>query len=153
MAKLKSADIVVTPFWQNLRARKLKELEQTYQLSRIEMLAFKDPRALREYKDATECSIKYAEPLIAGGKDLLDVWLSVNERSRKNNSDPDRIRRKFEEQLASNDRMQFAFIEVMGFGFHNCANALIDYVTYDEAPAREFKKLLKNVKTIRCDEP
>lgn len=153
LAKLKNADIVNTPFWQNLRAGKLKELEQTYRLSRIEILAFKDPLSLKEYKDAPECSRKYAEPLIAGGQGLLDTWRSVNEDSRKNNGDPERVRRTFEEQLASSERMQFAFIEVMGFGFHNCANALIDYVPYDEAPAKEFRKLFKSVKTINCDEP
>lgn len=152
-AALKTADIVKKPYWQNLRAKKLKILEQTYRLARVEMLAFNEPSALTQYKDAPACSTRYADPLIAGGDSLLAAWVEVNQASRKVNADPERVRRVYEEKLASNDRMRYAFIEVMGFGFHNCANQLIDYVTLDGSQAAEFKKLFKSVKTISCDEP
>jgi hypothetical protein len=117
------------------------------------MQAYNDPRVLGQYKEAPACKTKYADPLIKGGEDLLNAWRMVNERSRKRNSDPDRVRREYEKKLASPDRMQFAFIEVIGFGWYNCAIALIDHVSYDEKPAIEFKKLFKKVKTIGCDEP
>ena len=152
-AALKNAEIVKKPYWQSLRAKKLKILDQTYRLSRVEMLAYQEPTALTQYKDAPACSKRYADPLIAGGDSLLAAWLEVNQASRKVNADPEWVRRVYEEKLASNDRMRYAFIEVMGFGFHNCANQLIDYVTLDGSQAAEFKKLFKSVKTVSCDEP
>jgi hypothetical protein len=152
-AELKSLDIVRVPYWETFRQRKLRELEQVYRLSRASMRAYQDQRILREYKDAPACTTKFAEPLISGGDDLLTVWRTVNEESRKNNSDPDRIRRIYEEQLRSPDKLRFALIEVMNFGWWNCANGSIEYIAGDETPAKEFKKLFRRVRTIRCDEP
>ena len=150
---LRKADIINKPYWQSLRAKRQNILEQTYRLARVEMLAFQDPTALRLYNDAPACSTRFADPLIAGGDSLLAAWSEVNLESRKRNGDPDRVRRIYEENLTSSDRLRFAFIEVMTFGFHNCANQLIEYVPIDGSQAEEFKKLFKRVKTISCDEP
>lgn len=63
------------------------------------------------------------------------------------------MQRIFEEQYASPDRMKFALVEVMTFGWWNCANKAIKYVDYDGSQEREFRKLFIRVKTISCDEP
>ncbi len=152
-AELRSLDIVSVPYWETFRKRKIKELDQAYRLNRVSMMAYSDPRSLLTYGDASECMVKYARPLVSGGEDLLIAWRGVNELIRKRNGDPENIRRIYEEQLESPDKMQYAMIEVINFGWFNCANELIDYVTGDEVPAREFKKLFRNVKTLRCDEP
>jgi hypothetical protein len=152
-AELKSLDVVDVPYWQDMKRRKLKEMEQVYKLERTNMLGYTNPSVLLDYPGAEECKTKFARPLAAGGDDLLRAWRTVNESSRENNADPERMRREFERQMASPDRMKFALVEVMGFGWGNCANALIDYVDYDGTPDREFKKLFTRVRTISCDEP
>lgn len=152
-AELKALDIVRTQYFDDLRAAKLREMDFVYRLNRTTMLAYKDPKALLGYSEAPLCTTKFANPLIAGGDELLNAWRMVNEDSRKNNSDPERLRRSYEQQLKSPDKMNFALIEVMNFGWSNCANALIPYVEYDGTPEKEFKKLFKSVKKVRCDEP
>jgi hypothetical protein len=152
-AELKALDVVQTPYWLAFKARKLAELEQVYRLERATLLAYKDPKVLLDYDGAPDCKTRFARPLIAGGEALIDTWRSVNEDSRAKNSDPDRLRRTFEDQLKSPDRFKFALLEVMAFGWSNCANDLIEYVAYDGTPEAEFKKLFTRVRTIRCDEP
>lgn len=153
LAELKALDIVSSSYWQDFKHRKQRELEQVYSLERTTMRAYREPAALFEYTGAPACVARYAGPINAGGDALLNVWRSVNEESRIKNSDPERLRRIFESQYKSPDRMRFALVEVMNFGWSNCANALIRYVDYDGTPEREFKKLFSKVRTLRCEEP
>lgn len=153
LAELNALDVVNVPYWQEFKARKIREFEDVYRFERTSMLGYADPSKLLDYTSAPDCATRYARPLIAGGDQLLAAWLSVNVESRKNNADPDRLKRIFEQQLRSPDKMKFALIEVMNFGWSNCANALIERIEYDGTPEAEFKKLFKKVKTLRCYEP
>lgn len=152
-AELKNLDIVNLPYWENLRKKILTEMEQTYNLKRVSMLAYKNPTILKEYKSADKCVQIYADPLINGGGELLDVWLKVNQKTREKNGDPERIRRNFEAQYNSPDKFKYAQIEVMLFGWWNCANESIEYVQQDDTSEKEFKKLFTRTRTIYCDEP
>lgn len=150
---LRGLDIVKIPYWQTLRQNKLKEMQQVYNLSRITIEAYENPARLKEYKPAASCVKTYADPLINGGDALLITWRQVNEASRQKNADPARLRRIFEAQYNSPDKYQHAQIEVMQFGWWNCANALIDRVEQNDDPEKNFKKLFRRVRTIGCDEP
>jgi hypothetical protein len=57
--------------------------------------------------------------------------------------------------MASPDRLKFARVEVMSFGWWNCANEFIKYDQGDNGPAREreFRKLFMRVRNLGCDEP
>jgi hypothetical protein len=152
-AELKKLDIVKNPYWEAIRQKKLKELEQLYKLKRTTLLAYENPSILQKFDFADACVKKYAAPLAAGGDALLRVWEEVNKASQQRNASPERLQKRFDEQLASPEKLQYARMEVMTFGWWNCANQFIEYVeNYDEKEA-EFKKLFKNVKMIGCDEP
>ncbi len=151
-AQISALQIVATPYWDTQRRAKLSELKQVYELSRVTIRGHTDPRALMEAAGVEECKTKYAAPLVAGGDALLTAWRLVNEDSRRNNSDPERLRRLYEAQLASADRMKYALVEVMTFGWWNCANQSIKYVEYDGTQEREFEKLFVRVRR-HCDEP
>jgi hypothetical protein len=154
-AAVKALNIVKVPYWENVRQAKLKEIEQVYQLSRLTMQAYTEPGVLRGYTRASDCKTKYAESIIAGGDDLLKTWLEVNTQSRKNNADPARIKRIFDEENASPDRLKFAVVETMSFGWWNCANAQIEYdaAASDGRHEAQFRKLFIRVREIGCDEP
>jgi len=150
---LKKLDIVKSAYWEALRERKLKELKQIYELSRLTILGYNEPPKLKEAAFAESCVVKYASPLINGGEELLATWKGVNEDTRRKNGDPERIKKIFEAEYDSPDRLKFARVEVMSFGFWNCANELIEREEYGEMHEKEFKKLFKRTKTIACDEP
>jgi hypothetical protein len=150
---LKNLDIVKSSYWESLRQRKLKELKEVYELSRVTIIAYSEPARLKETTFAASCVTRFANPLINGGKELLASWRTVNEDTRRNNGDPERIKKIFEAEYDSPDRYKYARVEVMSFGFWNCANALIEREEYDGARVEEFKKLFKRTKTVACDEP
>jgi hypothetical protein len=154
-AAVKALNIVKVPYWENVRQAKLKEIEQIYRLSRVTMQAYAEPAALRGYTRAADCKTKYAESIIAGGDSLLKTWLEVNTESRRNNADPATVKRTFDEQNASPDRLNFALVETMSFGWWNCANAQIEYddAASDGRHETEFRKLFTRVREIGCDDP
>ncbi len=150
---LKKLGIVKSAYWESLRERKLKELKQVYDLSRLTMLGYDEPAKLKEAAFAEACVAKFANPLINGGDELLTTWRAVSEDTRRNNGDSERIKKIFEAEYDSRDKYKYARIEVMSFGFWNCANALIEREEYDGTHEEEFKKLFKRTGTIACDEP
>jgi hypothetical protein len=147
--------VVDLPYFQNAKKAQIKELEQKYTLARAKLLAFKTPEVLRDYPAADACKAKYVEPLIAKDESLFKVWLDTNMDSRSRNSDPNRLKRIFEEQMASPDKLKFAIIEVMGFGFGNCANAEIerDEGANNGSHETAFRKLFTRVRDENCVEP
>jgi len=150
---LTKLDIIKSPYWESLRTRKLKELKQVYELSRVTILGYGEPAKLNEATFADSCVVKYANPLINGGDQLLTTWRAVNEDTRRRNGDPERIKKIFQAEYDSPDRLKFARVEVMLFGFWNCANKFIERVSDAVSHEEEFKKLFKKTRTIECDEP
>ena len=152
-AELKNLNIVKTPYWEKRRQQKLKEIVQYYLLTKATMMSYKQPLSLRNYTFANACQTKYVDPLITGGDSLLRTWEQVNIDTRKNNGDPDRIKRIFDEQRKSTDALKFARVEVTTFGWWNCANAFIDNGDDYSKLEENFKKLFTRVRIIKCDEP
>jgi len=150
-AALRKLEVVNTAFWKAFKQKKLKALEQDYQLARASVQAYQKPKALREVTFAEACVQKFAPPLIAGGDELLRIWREVNIDSRKKNASPEAVRKNFEEQLASADKFKYAQVEVITFGWWNCVNARIDRGGEGSVPSKNFWKLFKHVNRIGCD--
>ncbi|MBX3243809.1 MAG: hypothetical protein KF685_05075 [Acidobacteria bacterium] len=152
--RIATMPIVNSPYWENARKAKLRELDQVYELSRVTMKAYTEPAALRQYSRSASCKSDYAEPIIAGGDKLIAAWRKVNEASQAKNAYPERLKARFESQLASPEKLQFAIVETMAFGWWNCANQDVDY-DEDASSGKHseaFDKLFSNVKSV-CDEP
>lgn len=149
---LRNLEIVNTPYWTQYKQRKIESLERQYELARVSAAAYRKPATLKELKYADACVAKFADPLIAGGDDLLKIWGELNLEQRRKNSDPERVRREFEAQMASADRLNYARVEVTTFGWWNCVNAEIDRGDSDAAD-KNFRKLFTKVRRVSCDEP
>jgi len=152
--KLAALKIIDDPYWNQIWRDRLNELDRVYQLSRATILSYKDPQRLRDVTYAPVCVREFAEPLIAGGQMLLDTWLKVNLASREKNVHPDRLRLEFERQSASPDKFAYARLEVTGFGWHNCVNAIArgENPDYDEI-RRHLRKLFVGKIRERCEMP
>jgi len=153
--ELEHFEYVSTPFTDAVLAARLKETRQLYQLIRTTMTAYTDPTVIRKYQGAEACKLNYGEQIIAGGESLIAAWKKVNLDSQSKNGDPGRLQRRWDEENASPDRLKFALVETMSFGWWNCANQEIKYAdeNFGARADKEFKKLFIRVRTIRCDEP
>ena len=151
--RLRELDIVRSPYWESLRQERLKEMEQVYELTRTTAVAYTKPEVLKDFPRAETCKMKYARPLIAGGDSLVNAWREVNLSSQKVNADPKRLQDRFDRENASPDRLKFALVETMNFGWWNCAVALVERPqrANDGGADEEFRKLFKRVRQT-CDE-
>jgi hypothetical protein len=150
-AELKNLDIVKDEYWQTIKQNKIKEMDQSYRLMRLQIQGYTNPVILREYKSAETCTVNYAEPLIAGGDTLINAWIKLNrEVMQKDNQT--QVRR-FARENASPDRLKYAQLDVMSYGWWNCVNKTIEYVTDDEKHRENFARLFVSVKELYCDEP
>lgn len=153
---LKKMDLPKTPFWEGFKAAKLKEQQQRYEFYRTAFKAYKDVNALKEYPSKSKEAQHYANVLITGGDLLLAEWSKIVKEKAKNNGNPEWVISEYENRLASPEKLRYAFVDVMNFGWHNSANHAIetaDEVYSSEMVNKEWEKLFLKTKTIHCDEP
>jgi hypothetical protein len=148
---LKPAD---TEYFRSLKNKHIATLKKSYELKRVTLLAHTDPESLRDVSSSQEvCFEKWGLPVIAGGEVLANAWKALLEEQKKVNGAPDRLEARFVERYNSPDRMKWALVEVLGFGWWNCVNRSIPYVENDGTAEDEFKKLFVKVETVECEEP
>lgn len=154
--QLKKLELPQTPFWKGFKAAKLKEQQQRYEFNRSAFKAYKEVNALKEYQSKNADAQRYTTILLAGGDTLLKEWKELRKKMAERNGDPERIIREYEARLASPERLNYAFVDVMTFGWFNSANEGIELaadIYPSEMVNKEWKKLFIKTKTIHCDEP
>jgi hypothetical protein len=152
-AALQKLEIVNTPYWKAFKQLKIKALERAWQLARVSVQAYRNPAALKELTFADACVQRFVPPLIAGGDELLRVWRESSEERRRKNGNPALQKQRFDEEFASADRLKYAQVNVITFGWWNCVNAEIDRGEDYAAIEKNYTKLFKRVKQIKCEEP
>jgi len=150
-AALKKLEIVNVPYWQNVKATKLKRLEQKYILERLTFQAAENPSVLLKLKFADACLEKFANPLIAGDASLLRIWRESNEEERKQSAYAEDMRKDFEARMASADKIKYARNEVLKGGWWNCVNSKIDNGDNQGVMHKNFRKLFRRIREMGCD--
>lgn len=150
--RLKELHLGKLPFWEKLREETIKELEESYKLKTVTIKAYQQPEVLKEYTQGSVDCQKYADAIISGGEKMLAVWKEMEESQCQTNASPQDCVARFMNLYNSSQQMEYAKIRLMAFGWWNCSNQQIPYVSRDEKMEKEFLKLFKNVK-FECDEP
>jgi hypothetical protein len=148
---LKNLDIAKSAFWQTYRQKELIALKDLYKLVRITSQAYQNPCILNQYKAKDSSIAKYQAALCKGGATSLTVWKEMEEEHCKKNGDPNRCFQEFLEMYNSPDRLLYAKLEVISFGWWNsCLNYLH---SPDNPTSDDYFKLFKKVETIgNCDD-
>lgn len=150
--RLKELNLVKLPYWEKLREETIKEVEESYKLKNITIKAYEHPEMLKEYAQGSADCQKYADAIISGGDKMFAVWKEMEESQCQNNASPQDCVARFMNLYNSPQKADYAKIRLMAFGWWNCSNQQIPYVSRDEKMEKEFLKLFKNVK-FECDEP
>ncbi len=153
---LRKISLPKTKFWKEYRKRQLIEQKQLYKLSRIAYQSYIDTKFLKQFKSKDSCAIKHSTALILGGDILLNNWYNLRLEMASRNCCPEKVMSDYNRQLLSDDKFQYAKIDVLTFGWWNCANNSIEYTSnyFDyETIEKEINTLFLNTKTINCDEP
>ena len=130
----------------------LAELEGSYQLRKITIEAYKDPQVLLNNQFTNYCK-QYAEALSSNDSTKrLSTWKKLAEEQKEKNGNPEFFMKNFQEKFNSANKLVYAKIELMAFGWWNCANHQIPHIDRDGGMEEEFNKLFTNIKSA-CDEP
>lgn len=149
MSKLKAMKIVKDPFWEKLKQASIQELEEEYELKKITIEAHSNPSVLLKNKYTKYCE-KYAKVLASNKpEELLKAWKKMSEEDTANYASS---MERYHQKYNSKDRLLYAKIELMTFGWWNCANNYIHHVEIDGKYETAFADLFKNIKS-ECSEP
>ncbi len=150
---LRSLDLPKTKIWTDIRFKKLKELEQIYNLSSIAFKAYmsSNPIILKQFKKTDTCLVRHSDAIIKGGDDLLNDWYFVTAQQAAKNAYPEKIWETYYQQFNSKDKYIYAKIEVITFGWWNCALNHIEYFNNSNA-IETYLKLFITTKTVYCEE-
>lgn len=139
--QLDSLDIVDTEFWENARKSRLREISETCELKALTIIAYTYPDTLLAFSQNDSLSSFYRTALINGGDQLLEAWRVLNEARKRNNASPEKLQARFDAQFNSSQKMAYAQLEVIMFGWFNSANSLIYRDPPPEDLWTEFEKL------------
>lgn len=150
--KLETLDFVQDTFWSSLQERRINEYLHLCQLKEYTILAYSNPDTLLYYDLGDSTAVYYRDALIAGGQELIEAWIRLNDNKKGRNGNPQRVQRKFDERYNSSRRMEYARLDIMKFGWWNSVNDHLPSVGVDYRLAEEFERLFIEV-DWQCEEP
>jgi hypothetical protein len=151
-AGLEKLKVIDAPFWNTLKKQLLQQLDDEYELDKIEMQAFEDPSVLLNNRFSKACE-RFSTALNSTDTSVLfSTWKSFVEELKAKNGSPEAYMERFYEKYNSPERLVYAKIDLLTFGWGNCANEIAFHVINDGKAAETFEKLFTNVKR-ECEEP
>lgn len=145
---IQNLKIVNIPYWQNVKKVQYEALVQRYEMEKIRIAAYSDPSILLKNNTCQN----FAKALHSSDEQMVEEWRKLREEASKNNVDPERIMSEFNDHLNSPDKKDYAIIDLITFGWGNCANGKIKRVSIDEKMSKAFYSLFLRTDS-ECDEP
>jgi hypothetical protein len=158
--RLSEIELPKKKVWETMRREKLRETEQLYKKYKIVYEAYltDNMQVLKEFDKKDKLLNLYADALINGGADLLSAWEHFIELQISKHGSPESRRTIYHEQLNSENKFKHAKIDLLTFGWGNCANEYIDHFGGSRGEKwskhnEEYRKLFTSIKEIECDMP
>lgn len=147
-AQIMNLKVINTPYWQRIKQKSYEELVQSYEMEKIQIIAYSDPSILLKNNNCSH----FSKALNSTDEQMFSEWKKLRENMSKGNASPERIMNEFNERLNSSDKRDYAFIDLITFGWGNCANDKVQRVSRDEKMNNEFNALFIKIDS-ECDEP
>ena len=149
--ELKNLALVSGKVWEELRQNRMKNIDEVYELCKINLEAYSNPKVLLKNRFTKYCP-DYAEALAS--KDTLKLMAAwgklLKEREEGNSSDSSFDR--YKNSLTPEARIAHARSYLLAYGWHNCANRQINHDTPNVNYQEAYGKLFVSVET-ECEEP
>lgn len=151
IAHYRTMRVVPQAQWLKLKKLKIQEMEDDYRAKKLTIAAFANPAVLLPTSYAGDCK-RYARGLAAQNDSLiLQDWRSLAEERKLLNGIPEAYMAEFNAQYQSEDRLLYAKIDLLTYGWWNCANNSIRHVEVTEKMYGQFEKLFVDVAS-ECDD-
>lgn len=150
LSDLKNLEVLPSKYWQDLKEQKILELTKEFELHKLSMLSYKYPDTLRSTENPSECE-KYIDALVQGGDTLLKVWSELQIELSEKYGNNESANKRFKENYDSPDRLIYARMDVLNYGWWNCVIQTIPR-TKNENFHNEFIKYFIDIHE-ECDDP
>lgn len=143
---------VASPLWRNIKKLRALELAEGYALKRATLEGYFHPSSWLTNPYYAHCA-DYANALASTDTvAIMKAWRKLVDEQKVNSGIPESLEAAFTAQSASPERMRYAKVELMTFGWGNCANAQLKYNDLsNQYPLQtEFIKLFKHVEQSDC---
>lgn len=148
---LENLKVVKDPYWEHIKTQKLQELLDEYEFRKTEIQAFSNPSILINNRLSKSCQ-NFVKALTSDETQMIEEWRKLREEISKKNGNPKRIMDEFEEHLNSPNKKDYAIVDLITFGWGNCANEGVNRTEHDEKMNDKFNSLFIKIDSI-CDEP
>lgn len=152
--KLKTLDVVPTQFWRKHKELSLLQLKEVYKLEKLTLEAHLNPALLKNTPLSDEC-VNYVDALITEDTTvLLAEWKKLVEVKKSKSGTPEKLEQEYQIQSNSTDRLLFAKIDLMTYGWWNCANRqrkYLDGFNKEGQMTMEFQNLFNKIES-NCEE-
>jgi hypothetical protein len=145
-------NVVPTKFWRNIKHLRELELAEGYALDQATLEGYFQPASWLSNRYYAACP-EYATALASTDTVVvLGAWRKLVDQQKITNGIPKQLEAEFVAQSASPERMAYAKVALMTFGWGNCANAQRKYTNIsDQYPLNEqFSKLFIKVRQSDC---
>ncbi|OON67476.1 hypothetical protein [Hymenobacter sp. CRA2] len=152
LAELRALQVVPQAYWRKLQQLRVLELEESYRLTRLTFQGHVTPGVLVGASSAPACQA-YAQVLASPDTAVLvRAWRRLVDEQKTHNSVPASLEAEFQQQNHSPERLQYARLELMKYGWWNCVNGMKKYGdVYDQQqPSLAFDKLFTKVERTDC---
>jgi len=145
-------EIVDLPYWQNLRMLRIQELDDEFYLKKITIESYNNPSILKTSRYAKTCPDVIDALNSKDEQTLLNFWKRFVTKYHKEHQLPQSYIDKFNKENASEQKLIYAKIELINYGWWNAANEQLRRVEQTEEMSKSFEKLFTNIK-VECEEP
>jgi hypothetical protein len=153
--ELENLEIVNSPYWQNIKKLRLKELKLFYENEKTAYFAYSNPAILFQTNYNKKAAI-YVDALVSNDSlKMITAWKKLNEEQKSKNASPENVEKKFQSMLNSNRCLEYAKMELFSFGWsNNVSRTSKDCEILSETGTlqTEYLKLFISTKE-ECDEP
>jgi hypothetical protein len=138
-------------YWQSIKSQKMSALDAEFKLKKMAIMAYADPEVLLQ-GSIFDCQ-EYVEALAKSDTAvLLHSWARLVDEQKARNGLPEKLAADYDRKLRAPDKLKYAQVELMAYGWWNCINKHVQYVVRDEIMEEEFNKLFFHIES-QCDEP
>jgi len=151
-ARLHGLQVVPTPYWQKIKRLRELELAEEYALDRATLEGYFHPTSWLSNAYYAHCA-EYATALASTDSAVvIPAWRKLVDAQKVDNGIPEILEADFKAQLASPERMRYAKVDLMTFGWSNCANAQRKYndLSSHYPLQDDFAKLFTHVEQANC---
>lgn len=149
---LQELPIVNDPFWKGIKNAILQEMKDEYDLTRIGMKAYTNPAVLKGNRFSSVCPDIVTALNSKDTSLLMKAWRTLVVEQSKSNGSPEYVMKQFEEESNDPDRLMYARVELITFGWHNKVNRTLPNIVHDEKLNNKFEQLFLETHA-ECDEP